>query len=416
MNEILAISLLLGCEGAFISDSGKLVTVSKFDPGDGEERLFFMDFESGYARILFENAGELSGGPALFSPSPVELKLGCTAQTIEWKIAEKQFSGNRLSMKQEQVEFSNGNVRLSGTLHLPSTAPPHPAVLLLHGSGKSTRYSFGPMPLFFAANGFAVLTYDKRGTGQSQGSFPAATFQDFIGDGAAAISYLRFRKDIDASRLAAWGSSQGGFIAAGVSQRSREIRLLINQSGMFVPAWKQEVYRVRSEMEAQGYAAKEIEEALDYLNEFFNVGKTGKNWKQLNEWIARLENKAWFGLLPRVENREELMWFWKTVYSQDPAYYLEGVQCAVRGVFGSLDKSTPVTETILNMRSTLKKSGNPDFKSVIIPRANHGLLEAKSGSETEIPALTHFVPEAFEVQKKWLLELISTQPKRLRPS
>jgi hypothetical protein len=41
--------------------------------------------------------------------------------------------------------------------------------MLLLGSGPLTRYSFGPCPHFFTSLGFAVLIYDKRGTGASTG-------------------------------------------------------------------------------------------------------------------------------------------------------------------------------------------------------------------------------------------------------
>jgi len=37
-------------------------------------------------------------------------------------------------------------------------------------SGLLTRFSFGPYPHFFTSLGFAVLIYDKRGTGASFGT------------------------------------------------------------------------------------------------------------------------------------------------------------------------------------------------------------------------------------------------------
>ncbi len=394
------------CEGAFESGENHLVTISKFDPGDGNLRLFFMDFQSGYARILHEDNGQLSAGASLFSDSPEELHLSCGPAEAEWQISDKKFKAHHIAIGQQQVEVKSGNTGLAGTLYLPPGQPPYPAVLLLHGSGKLTRYSFGPIPYFFSANGFAVLTYDKRGSGRSEGNFEDAAFQDFIDDGIAGIAFLRSRKDIDASRIGLWGSSQGGFIAAGVASKVKGIRILINQSGMFVPAWKQEIYRLRSEMEANGYPPGKIKLATDYLNAFFQAGKSGreKDWQKSHALMETLKDQEWFDLLPRVDSKEELVSFWNKDYSHDPILELRGVKCPVRAVFGSLDRSTPVVDTIENMRKALK---GRDFDYVIIEKANHALLEAVTGSEREIPGLQGFVPAAFDVQRKWLLQLMA---------
>lgn len=393
------------CEGAFESGEDHLVTISKFDPGDGNLLLFFMDFQSGYARVLREDNGQLSAGNSLFSDSPTELHLSCGSTEVEWEISDQKFTAQRIPLRQQQVDMGSGNIRLSGTLYLPKGQPPYPALVLLHGSGKLTRHSFGPIPYFFAANGFAVLTYDKRGTGQSEGKFEDADFQDFIDDGIAAVAFLRSRIDIDASRIGLWGSSQGGFIATGIAASTKGIRLLINQSGMFVPAWKQEIYRVRSEMEANGYPQTEINRANDYLTALFQAGKSGneKDWQKSQALGETLKGKEWFDLLPKIDSQKELLSFWKKDYSYDPTSKLQSVKCPVRAVFGSLDRSTPVKETIENMQKALK--GN--FEYAIIQSANHALLKAITGSDREIPALKGFVPAAFDVQRKWLLQLMA---------
>ena len=44
------------------------------------------------------------------------------------------------TFKQEEVSFRNGDVTLSGTLLLPLTEAPHPAVVFLHGAGSEGRY------------------------------------------------------------------------------------------------------------------------------------------------------------------------------------------------------------------------------------------------------------------------------------
>ena len=82
---------------------------------------------------------------------------------------ESRFAARDPLYFEEDVIFENSGVKLAGSLSLPEGEGPHPAIVLLHGSGPLTRYSFGPYPHFFSSLGFAVLIYDKRGTGESTG-------------------------------------------------------------------------------------------------------------------------------------------------------------------------------------------------------------------------------------------------------
>ncbi|WP_039786173.1 acyl-CoA thioester hydrolase, partial [Actinoalloteichus spitiensis] len=74
---------------------------------------------------------------------------------------------------------------LAGTLTLPAGPGPHPAVLLLHGSGPLDRdgntpklpTNLGPaLASALAANGIATLRYDRRGAGRTPGVWQAAGF------------------------------------------------------------------------------------------------------------------------------------------------------------------------------------------------------------------------------------------------
>ena len=53
--------------------------------------------------------------------------------------------------------------------------------------------------------------------------------------------------------------------------------------------------------------------------------------------------------------------YWRTLYSYDPALALEKVNCPVLALFGALDNSTPVPQTIANMRRALRFAGNRNF-------------------------------------------------------
>jgi uncharacterized protein len=65
------------------------------------------------------------------------------------------------------IDFSwrSEEVRLAGELLLPVGRGPHPAVIMLHGSGPATREDFRRQARFLAGRGVAALIFDKRGSG-----------------------------------------------------------------------------------------------------------------------------------------------------------------------------------------------------------------------------------------------------------
>ena len=93
--------------------------------------------------------------------------------------------------RREDVHFSNGETRLAGTLISPHTSGPHPAVILVHGSGPMNRESVLPFARFLIRHGMAVLGYDKRGVGGSTGDWYTSSFDDLAGDAVAAFDFLK---------------------------------------------------------------------------------------------------------------------------------------------------------------------------------------------------------------------------------
>ncbi len=103
-------------------------------------------------------------------------------------------------MTSEQVEFQNGDVRLSGTLSVPDSSKG--CVLLIHGSGpldRDANTKTAKLNIFstFAAElfeaGFASFRYDKRGIGASGGDYYEASQSDLVADGRAALEFIKSR-------------------------------------------------------------------------------------------------------------------------------------------------------------------------------------------------------------------------------
>ena len=124
--------------------------------------------------------------------------------------------------------FNSGDVRLSYRLDLPERSGPVGAVVFGHGSGQQTKDSCRFLADGFLSRGFATLCFDKRGVGQSTGTFvfvgardSIPVFDDLASDMAAGVAFLRTRPEIDAKRIGLAGVSQAGWIMPIAAQKSR---------------------------------------------------------------------------------------------------------------------------------------------------------------------------------------------------
>ncbi len=131
-------------------------------------------------------------------------------------------------MRELQVQVP-GEPPLAGTLTLPDSPRPAPAVLLASGSGPLDRDSNHRRARFdvsrqlahaLAAAGLASLRYDKRGVGGTPGDWRAAGFTDNVDDLGRALETLAARPEVDAGRVLLAGHSEGALLAAAVGSRA----------------------------------------------------------------------------------------------------------------------------------------------------------------------------------------------------
>ncbi len=125
-----------------------------------------------------------------------------------------------------------GDPPLAGTLALPDSPGPVPAVLLAPGSGPldrdsdSRRVRFGvtrDLAHALAGGGLASLRYDKRGVGASPGDWRRAGLHDNADDLARALGALAARPEVDGDRLVLAGHSEGALLATTAAARGARV-------------------------------------------------------------------------------------------------------------------------------------------------------------------------------------------------
>lgn len=112
-----------------------------------------------------------------------------------------------------RVHFDSEGVECSGYLYHPTNSAGNlPCVVVCHGfSGTQDTSSIQYLVEKFVDEGFAVLTFDYRNFGESEGTpRQLLSIQGQQADIRAAIHFARSQEEIDPERIALWGTSLGG--------------------------------------------------------------------------------------------------------------------------------------------------------------------------------------------------------------
>ncbi|MBZ5639983.1 MAG: alpha/beta fold hydrolase [Acidobacteriia bacterium] len=335
--------------------------------------------------------------------------------------------------RQEEVKFRNGEeATLAGTLTLPATPGPHPSVVLITGSGPQNRdeelFGFKPFRVLadhLTRSGIAVLRYDDRGVGESTGSPAQATTEDFAGDVAAAVAFLRTRPDIDPNRVGLLGHSEGGIVAPMVATRTPGIAFIVLMSGMGLTGERILLDQAELIGRAEGSSEEAIRKEAEIQKHIFAAVRSGQGWDEVRaetkkEALARIAKKPeeQRKSVPDPDTYADRMiegqlamarspWF-KFFLDYDPAKTLEKVKCPVLALFGEKDLQVPAESNRTAMAAALARGGNPDVTVKVFPGANHLYQAARTGGVSEYAVLgKEFVPGFLDTISGWIRERTS---------
>ena len=332
--------------------------------------------------------------------------------------------------KQEEVTVKNGAASLAGTLTLPPTGGPFPAVVLISGSGAQNRdeevFGFQPFRLIadhFTRNGIAVLRMDDRGVGGSTGDVGNVTSEDFAGDIAAAVAMLKGRPDIDPKQIGLLGHSEGGIIAPMVANRSGDVAFVILMAGPGVSGGQIVVQQLADLLKAQGQPQAVIDQTVAKQKQVVQAVATGEGWDAVKA-LLRTQAQAQIAALPAeqrtalgdeqaavdkaVQAQVDMLnspWY-KFFISYDPAPALTKLKIPVLALFGGKDLQVAAAPNEKAIKAALAQGGNTQVTSKVYPDANHLFQPATTGSIDEYAKLKTFVPGLLDDMVEWIKETI----------
>ncbi|ABC31759.1 Hydrolase of the alpha/beta superfamily [Hahella chejuensis KCTC 2396] len=132
-------------------------------------------------------------------------------------------------VQQEPVQFSSQGDELVGRLFLPAREGRFPAAIICHGAFGYKEH-FYELAEALAHRGIAALALDMRGHGESEGPRFHVNMQAWRADVAAALEYLKSRREIESHHIGALGFSSGGTAVLEAAAQGASLRALVTLS------------------------------------------------------------------------------------------------------------------------------------------------------------------------------------------
>ncbi|MGQ9620587.1 MAG: alpha/beta hydrolase [Bacteroidales bacterium] len=327
----------------------------------------------------------------------------------------------------EEVSIPNKkfNIYLSGTLTLPEGDGPFPAVILITGSGAQNRDEaiMGHKPFLVIAdyltrNGIAVLRYDDRGVGKSQGNYAGATTADLATDAEAAFSFLKNYEKINPSEIGFIGHSEGGLIACIAGASNRDVAFIVSLASPGVKG-EEILFRQQADIaKLSGVKETTLKQSADINRKLYSIvkkekddlaaegkviaayrktlKKQKKSPQEIENSVSQLYNSFGAAVYP---------WF-RYFLTTEPANFWRQVKCPVLALNGEKDTQIAADVNLPAIENAVHASGNTSIKTIKFPGLNHLFQHCKTGLPAEYGQIEETIsPEVLDIITSWIKTL-----------
>ncbi len=274
------------------------------------------------------------------------------------------------------IVFRNAGATLHGTLFLPASRVPVPAVIVFHGASEPLagtplyRHLSDGLPQL----GIAVLLYDRRGNGASSGS-PDVPYETLADDGIAAARILRAMPQIDAKRVGYWGVSQGGWLASFAATRDPNAAFAIAVSAPLTTPESQMEFADTNRLDVLGYSSADVNDMLAARKAWTGYLRGANSRADAVAAIAKIEKRPWYQYMymPTVAQlKGPSQSVWRTQMDDDPMAVVSRVKIPMLFILGSSDPWIPVAKTAAALKTLAATHAN--IRYAVVPNANHLMM------------------------------------------
>jgi alpha-beta hydrolase superfamily lysophospholipase len=383
--------------GLYRKDDGGIVAVGEMHEFGHDE--IFVDYASGETGPLFAlNDDRMGVGRAIGDKSPPPAHV-LTRRNGQVMLDERPLTAIDVSRRTFGIE--NGAVKLAGEM-VRLEKNPKGVVVMVHGSGDGPRRAYDLWTNFFLSRGWAVVVFDKRGSGNSTGDWHDANFVTLAGDVRNVLQWTRGQKDLAGVKIGLWGVSQAGWIIPQLTAE-KAVDFAIVQAGPATPSDEFVSRTLESELRAYGFPPDEIAKAVGYYDLDVAVSRGTKPISEIEKAYAEASavGAEWL-LKPPDPINSPVRRFLAAISGFDPAPYWRKTHTPLLVLFGGKDHVVPVEANRQKLETLLAEAGNRRAEIVVLKDDNHLNMLAKTGVRTEYPSLNRFDPEYFKTLTAYL--------------
>lgn len=316
-----------------------------------------------------------------------------------------------------RLPSSTPGVDLGATLDAPASgAEPIAVVVLLSGSGPQDRdQTVAGHPTFrvlrehLRNGGFAAVSWDDRGVGDSGGDYGTATSDTLVADARQVIAAVADR--FPGAPVVVAGHSQGTHVATRVAVEDSAVAGLVLMAGAARPGRAVLLDQHRRICRAEGWPSEAVDASLAWkaacLDRLAEVPETVVDPPALDALGADLNSilTAHLGPDPGIDAMvaDLLEWEWRFLLRFDASSWLERVSVPTLVVAGAVDTQIDAPVELEAARASLERGHGPPVEAMLLPGLNHLFQRADTGAPGEYGALGEpFDPEVARRIAEWI--------------
>lgn len=304
------------------------------------------------------------------------LALACGAIITEALSAQPP---RRDSVQRRAVVYRAGDVEIAATLLSLARTRPTTAVIIVHGSGSSTRDN--PWTTAYAQalaqRGIIVLYPDKRGSGQSSGDWRTSSVQDLAADVRAGLAFLRGQPGVDSAAIGIIGFSQGGYVASVVASEDTTLSFAAVISGGTATLRDQIVDELVLEAERRNQllSGAALQRLRELYGRLFAATRDRRDWTAYARAIAEAKDQGGpLAYALRTIPLDSTHWTVSYLASMgdfDPMPYWNRATSPVLFIFGGADTQVRIDDSIERLRASRARS---QFTIITLGDSGHALF------------------------------------------
>lgn len=370
---------------------GEFLAIGEFTEfGEG---LFLFDYQGARAGRLVPVGGGEFRVSSTFLPDGAP--IGALA-SAGGGLRHRGRKFHALAVRQMEFRVRSGGVEITGEISHRTDSAPRGVIVPIWGSGPGPHRGLDYWTFQLLACGWAVATYDKRGSGSSSGDWRVAGFEDLASDVRAVLALAR--ETVRRTPAGLMGLSQGGWIAP---MLAAEADFLILHGGAAVTPAQQTLTFVEGELRAYEFPESEIAQALAYYALDIDVSRGRRPWAELQRAYeaASARGAEWLLRPPLAADAPERT-MWRLIADFDPAPLWRSCRTPVLAIYGGSDLIVPPEPNARLLQAFLPPSAARKIE--VLPGANHLGMLADKGVTAEYPRCARIAPGYFPALSSWL--------------